>query len=320
MYICIIIIQSLVAKMKKSIKRLPQRAQKQLNILQELILKHIPEVRMIILFGSFARGGYVLYDMTYNGNIREVYQSDFDILVITEANNAGKLEVMASRIINSKYYQLTEYLPHPTPPQIMIENIELMNQVLCEKHYFYTQIVKEGILLYDDGKFVLPKAKKLSHRRIKEISQEYYNRCYHLAKELLDGSYFYSKQEKYVTGSFLLHQACERFYKTLTLVFVHDRPKNHKLEYLETRTKRFSRKLVSVFPKETPEDKSSYEKLCAAYVDARYNSEFTVSKEQFDYMTACTELLCEITRTLCAKQLAFYEKKAQEEENIHQII
>lgn len=164
----------------------------------------------------------------------------------------------------------------------MIENVELMNQVFCEKHYFYTQIVKEVILLYDDGKFVLPKAEKSSHRKIKEISQEYFNRCYHLAKELLDGSYFYSKQEKYVT----LHQACERFYKTLILVFVHDRLKNHKLEYLETHTKRFSHKLVSVFPKETPEDKSSYEKLCTAYVDARYNSGFTVSKEQFDYMTS----------------------------------
>lgn len=64
--------------MKKSIKCLPQRAQKQLKILQELILKHIPEVRMIILFGSFARGGYVLHDMTYNGNIREVYQTIYD--------------------------------------------------------------------------------------------------------------------------------------------------------------------------------------------------------------------------------------------------
>lgn len=315
MYICIVIIQLPVAKMKKSINRLPKRTQKQLEILQELILKHIPEVRMIILFGSFARGGYVLYDVTYNEGMSETYQSDFDILVITEANNAGKIEAMTLGIINSQYNRRTENLPHPTPPQIMVENIGLMNRVLREKHFFYTQIVREGILLYDDEKFVLPKPESLSHRRIKEISQGYYDRCFSLAEGLLDGGYFYSKQEGYKNGSFILHQACERFYKTILLVFAHDRPKSHKLEYLGTRTKGYSRKLASVFPKETPEDKLSYQKLCAAYVDARYNFDFTVSKEQIDYMIAHTEVLREITRTLCTERLAYYEEQAQKEEH-----
>lgn len=41
-----------------------------------------------------------------------------------------------------------------------------------------------------------------------------------------------------------------------------------------------SRGFANVFPENTPEEKVAFEKLCRAYIDARYSLEFTVSKEQ----------------------------------------
>ena len=40
--------------MKRSIKRLPKRTQEELAVLQELILSNLTNVRMIILYGSYA--------------------------------------------------------------------------------------------------------------------------------------------------------------------------------------------------------------------------------------------------------------------------
>ena len=48
--------------MKKSIKRLPKRTQEELTVLLDLVCKNIENCQMVILFGSYARGNYVLWD------------------------------------------------------------------------------------------------------------------------------------------------------------------------------------------------------------------------------------------------------------------
>lgn len=78
------IIKYRFAKMKKSIKHLPKRTQEELAILQELILEHISNVRMIILFGSYARGSYSLYKNRDDFGVPSSFQSDIDILVVSE--------------------------------------------------------------------------------------------------------------------------------------------------------------------------------------------------------------------------------------------
>lgn len=90
--------------MKRSIKRLPKRTQEELAVLQELILAYLANVRMIILYGSYARGEYVIWDETYDtGGGITYYQSDLDILVICDTGDAVKAENHANTFIIPKY-------------------------------------------------------------------------------------------------------------------------------------------------------------------------------------------------------------------------
>lgn len=68
--------------MKRSIKRLPKRTQEELNTLLELITQNIRGCSMIVLFGSYARGGYVLWDEKVEFGTYTSYQSDYDIMVV----------------------------------------------------------------------------------------------------------------------------------------------------------------------------------------------------------------------------------------------
>ena len=43
---------------------MPKRTQEELAVLQELILSNLTNVRMIILYGSYARGKYVIWNNT----------------------------------------------------------------------------------------------------------------------------------------------------------------------------------------------------------------------------------------------------------------
>lgn len=304
--------------MKRSIKHLPKRTQEELAVLQELILKYLVNVRMIILYGSYARGEHVIWDETTDERgILTSYQSDLDILVICDTGDSHKTESYAHALVVPKYEQRMEGRRHPAPPQIIVESTAGINRAIRRKHYFFYEIIKEGILFYDDGQFQFGKPEKLPYREIKKYAVEEYEGCFDMAKGFLRHGKYSQEKEEYKLGSFLLHQACERFYKTYMLVHSANRPKSHKLEVLGAIAKSRSRGFANVFPINTPEEKEAFDKLCRAYIEARYSRDFTVSKEQYEYMLAQTEVLRNITIRECAARMAYYDKMIEEEENVH---
>lgn len=301
--------------MKRSIKRLPKRTQEELAMLQELILAYLANVRMIILYGSYARGEQVIWDESYDEHgVLTYYQSDLDILVICDTGDAMKAEDRAREVVVPKYDKRMEGRRHPTPPQIIVENTTTINRAIRRKHYFFYEIIKDGILLYDDGTFQLGKPEKLPYREIKQYAEEEYAACFHMGECFLKSGYVAEKGEEYKYGSFELHQACERYYKAYMLAYGGTRPKSHKLDVLGAMAKSRSRGFANVFPISTPEDKEAFDKLCRAYLEARYNRLFTVSKEQYEYMLARTEVLREITIREYAARMAYYGKMIEKEE------
>ena len=84
--------------MKRSIKRLPKRTQEELTMLLGLIRHHVEHCQMIILYGSYARGNYVLWDSKIEFGVRTCYQSDYDILVIVSTSTVRKVEERLRRV------------------------------------------------------------------------------------------------------------------------------------------------------------------------------------------------------------------------------
>ena len=301
--------------MKKSIKRLPKRTQEELAVLQELILSNLSNVRMIILYGSYARGKYVIWDVTYDGcGGGTYYQSDLDILVICDTGDATKAERHAREVIVPKYDTRMERKRHPAPPSIIVETPTTINRAIRRKHYFFYEIIKDGILLYDDGTFQIGKPEKLPYREIKQYAEEEYEECFPLAEGFLRHGKLAYEDRDYKLGSFLLHQACERFYKTFTLVYSGIRPKSHELKVLGAMARSRSREFANVFPTNTFEDYKAFDKLCRAYIEARYNRLFTVNKEEYEYMLARTEVLREVTIRECAARMTYYDEMIEKEE------
>lgn len=300
--------------MKRSIKHLPKRTQEELAVLQELILKYLSNVRMIILYGSYARGKHVIWEEGWEFGARYTFQSDLDILVICNNNKVHVAEEMVRRCVTAEYDKRMEGKRHPAPPQIIVETPQTITRALKRKQYFYTEIIEDGIFFYDDGKFTLSKAEKPTYQKLKQYANEEAPDCFHMGERFLNFGRIEQKEGEYKSGSFQLHQACERFFKAFLLTHSLIRPKHHLLQVLDAMAKNRSREFVSIFPVSTPEDKESFDKLCRAYIEARYNRMFTVSKEQYEYMLARTEILREVTARECAARMAYYEEMAQKEE------
>ena len=104
-------------------------------------------------------------------------------------------------------------------------------------------------------------------------------------------------------AAFQLHQATERYYTTILLVYTDYRPKEHDLERLNLRVKNCDPRFA-VFPQDTDEEKRLFELLRRAYVDARYKmEEYSVSREELEYLAEKVEELKGVVERLCGEKI-----------------
>ena len=299
--------------MKWSIKHLPKRTQEELNTIQELIKRHVSWCDMIILYGSYARGGYVLWDERVEFGVHTSYQSDLDIMVVISKPNVKHVEDRLRDKVTPKYHKTFAYRRHASP-QFIVEYADTLNKALERSQYFFTDIVKEGIKIYDNKGFKLAKPRELSFKEIKKFAVDEFETHYPHANQYLKYGYNAYDDGNYVTGSFLLHQACERFYNAISLVFTNYRSKSHKLNELSSFTKEYSRELAVVFPLNTNFEERCFDLLCRAYIEARYNKDFVVNKEEYAYMLERIEILKEISFRICTEKIASYDELIVQEE------
>ena len=167
-------------------------------------------------------------------------------------------------------------------------------------------------MLYDSGKYQLAKPRKLSFREIRDIAQNEFDKLFPFACDFLTGvkDYFILK-EKYNLSAFMLHQSCEKLYNTILMVFTNYRPKSHRLQDLGGMVKRFSMELVTVFPQNTDDEKECFDLLCRAYIEAHYNKDYKITREQLEYLISRLEILKEMTERLCKEKIAEYNAMAE---------
>ena len=292
---------------------LPKESQSHREIIEQIaqIIKDVGKQKIshIILFGSFARG-------TWQNELKEEsdgrllhYISDYDILVITKEHNAGN----GSRAVNlaSKINERIEKkgLDKKHPTSIIIEPLTTVNNNLQKGQYFFIDIKKEGILLYQDEMAEdLKEAKELSDAEKREIAQKYFDIWIEKAGEFLETVKLKLEKDDLEQVSlnlsaFLLHQATECFYQCSHLVFTNYSPKLHDIEKLEKPLIYFSKKFLSVFPKNTIDEKDNFDLLKRAYVEARYNENYSIAKEQLEYLISRVELLDKVVKAVCLEKI-----------------
>jgi len=292
--------------MKKSISYLPSVNQKDLHFIVESILSRIKQTEMIILFGSYARNNFVVYDEKREFGKIQFYVSDYDILVVTSGVSDG-VAIKALDNVTDIYYRMAKDPDRQPPLQFIAEDIKKLNKSLNECRYFYTQIKEEGIILYDSGKHKLVRRRKLNYEEIKQQAQEYFDDKFKAANEFFDIAKLASNKDYFVRASFQLHQACENYFYAIRLVFTLQNAKQHNLLKLLNSVKKYSDEFIKVFPQDTPEEKRLFELIKAAYVNGRYDPDFVVTKEDIDALIPKVELLRDITKQLCEAKIKDYE-------------
>jgi HEPN domain-containing protein len=158
-------------------------------------------------------------------------------------------------------------------------------------------------MLYSSERVPLPEIKELSPGKRKHYAQMDFDNWFESANEFLDTTFDDIKKERYKKAAFELHQATERFYTTVLLVFSTYKPKLHDLEKLGVRVQAFCPEFKDIFPRETQKEKDLFDLLKRAYVEARYSMSYKITRQELEYLADCVIKLRDLTQKLCKEKI-----------------
>lgn len=268
-------------------------------------------MRDVILYGSYARGTYVSYDEREEFGIPTSFKSDYDILVINSAWSYDKIENKLASVRN--IYDKRGDHRYRVPVQFIHDSIKKVNEDLKYSRYFYTELKRDGIMLYNRGKNKLARRKPLKFGEIKKQGEEYFGEKYAKARLFMEQAVFMYDKEEYVMSSFNLHQACENLFNAIMLTFTLKNDKEHNLEELFKASRGYAPELIRVFPVGNEEEERLFKILVYSYIEARYNPEFKVSREDVEDLMVKVEKFEEVTKQVCERRIKEYEKLAKTE-------
>lgn len=285
--------------MKTTLDHLPLQKQQDITAAMETIVNMVaPE--MVILFGSFSRGDWVEDVYVENGTTYE-YKSDYDILVVTK-----KEEHEPPGLHKKIRRKIQRGLRMETPLTIIFHDIKYLNEELEQGHYFFSDIVKEGTMLYNTGKFELATPKELSSAARADKARDYFDKWFKNANDFFEYYRFGVERNSLNTAIFQLHQAAERYLLTIALVFTDYKPKTHDLVDLNKQAGIADPRFKTVFPNKTEEEKRLLILLNKAYIDSRYKLNYTVDPADLQWLSERVQKLQELTEVVCKEKIEGY--------------
>ncbi len=282
--------------MNTSLDHLPDLKKQQLQAITKIIIAAI-QPEKILLFGDYTSQGWGTGFYT-----DRQLPVNYDILVITRP---GTLRVE---------YEIQDMIENRcrfhTPVTIVVHDIGYVNKQIAERHYFFTMVRVEAILLYDAGTVLLAEARPLDFEAIRAIAEMDFARWHQRARAFFKTVLFAIREKELKIAVFLLHQAAEHAYQAILLVFTGYKPCTHNLDKLRRYTYRFSVGLALLFPRNTGEEDRLFRLLLQGYVDSRYNEDYTIAEEELAILTSRVEILLSMTARLCRNRLLSLDKKA----------
>lgn len=303
--------------MRTSLDHLPDAKRRELTLVVEILFaefeqaiaggtsshKRHGQILTVILFGSYARGDWV------NDPVGG-YVSDYDLLVVV---NDEKLTDVIEFWAKADDHLLREYtIAHrlTAPANFIVHSLADVNKRLRQGRYFFTDILKDGIALYEAPGHPFDRPKVLEPAEALAEAEGYFGEWFGSSADFFDqGRYAVGKGRSKV-AAFEFHQATERLYHCIQLVLTLYSPKSHKLNFLRSQCEQLDARLVEALPRGAKFEQRAFELLRRAYVDARYSSHYKISDDELAWLQDRIGVLQILVGDMCEERLSALRREA----------
>ncbi|WFU51601.1 nucleotidyltransferase and HEPN domain-containing protein [Sinorhizobium terangae] len=298
--------------MRSSLEHLPEKKQRELARVVEIIHEEFADalegssagfkkrgrILKIILFGSYARGTFVDEPHTMKG-----YRSDYDILVIVNSKKLAEPQYWdkaTDRLMWDKGVS--------TPVGLIVHGAREVNNFLADGQYFFVDILREGIVLYELDDRPLAEPKRLSPANALRVARGHFERQSQSAARFIELARVAVSSNWGNHAAFLLHQSVETGYSCLLLTLTNYSPPSHNLKFLRGLAEDHSHRLVEAWPRDQHRYIAWYNILNEAYVKARYSKHFEITEEALAWLLERTVRLHRLVEAICSERLAELER------------
>jgi len=306
-----------LSPVKSDLDHLPQKQQDELSRVRQILLSEFEiardsggggtqpwrrngHIQKIILFGSYARQDWI--DEPENG-----YLSDFDLLIVVSHEKLTDIAsywwVAEDRILNDPAIGRNV--------NIIVHDLAEVNQALGRGEYFWADIVRDGVALYEVPGHPFEVPRPVSPGQAVDTAHRHWQHWQKQIGDLLKGAYFYEQESNRRLAAFSLHQAVEAAYACVLLVHTFYFPRSHNIKFLRSLAEDVDRRLVQAWPRESRVDRRRFELLKRAYVEARYSDAYDVSSEDLQALTKAAVHLRDLVDAACQEQLQTLRQRAE---------
>ncbi|HEX5257435.1 MAG TPA: nucleotidyltransferase domain-containing protein [Sphingomicrobium sp.] len=305
--------------MRTDLDHLPAAKQRELERVVQILFEEFDEARAlatqdwkkkgrilkIILYGSYARGGWVDEPHTAKG-----YQSDFDLLIIVNDKRlTDRVEYWAKAEERlNRELAITKTLK--TPVNFIVHTLHEVNDGLAHGRFFFMDVARDGIAIYQSEDSELAEPKPKTPDQALAMAREYFEEWFPASMRRYEFAKFGIEQGHLKETAFELHQTTESLYHCVLLVCTFYTPHVHNLAFLRTQAERLDRRLTYVWPTDTRKERAMFEKLKDAYVKARYSKHYRISAEELAWLSGCVEELGRVVQTICEERIQMLERSA----------
>lgn len=304
--------------MRTDLDHLPANKQRELERVKQIIFEEFEDalalatnkwkkkgrIEKLILYGSYARGGWVDEPHTAKG-----YRSDFDLLIIVNDKRLTERVDYWLKLEDRLIRELAIDRTLHTPVNFIVHTLQEVNDGLAHGRYFFIDVAKDGIALHeaDDRELHTPKPK--TPEQALAMAREYNDEWLPAAQRKFKLTQDAIAQGFHKEAAFLMHQTTETLYHGVLLVCTFYTPHVHNLGFLRTQAERIDMRLVDAWPRDTRIDRARFEKLKEAYVKARYSKHYRITEEELLWLGGCVEELGRAVHSICSERIAMLEQK-----------
>ncbi len=299
--------------MRRDIDHLPPIQQAELERVKHLLMAEFAEaisratqpwkkngkILKIILFGSYSRDDWV--DEPANG-----YQSDFDLLVVVNHSDLTDIAhywyVAEDKILRDAAIE--------RPVNIIVHALDEVNQSLKRGEYFWVDIARDGIVLYELPCHPLATPMPLTPADAYRMATGYFEEWLQKVTDAIEIAEFCIEKGKWKDAAFTLHQATERAYICFLLVRTLYFPRSHNIKFLRSLAEDSEPRLIGVWPRDRRLDRRRFQHLKRAYVEARYSTAYQVEVDDLTAILACVRDLRDVVEQVSRECLEELRVKA----------
>ena len=234
--------------MRNDLDHLPASKQRELERVKAIIFEEFEDavalstmgwkkkgrIDKVILYGSYARGGWVDEPHTAKG-----YRSDFDLLIIVNDKRLTDKIDFWSKLEDRLTRELAIDKTLHTPVNFIVHTLQEVNDGLAHGRYFFMDVARDGIALYEFDNKELHTPKPKTPEQALAMAKEYFEEWFPLAMQRFELSAMGREKGYLKPAAFDLHQSSEFLYHCVLLVCTFYTPLcrvRHKGVYAERST------------------------------------------------------------------------------------